>query len=129
VLIDSSVAIALLDSTDALHRPARVAVGDHRGAQLIASVLTYAETLVAPVARGGAVLESAEGFFREVIHHVEPVSVPIARRAAELRASGGRLDLPDALIIATGEELEVGRILTADARWPSLSERVELVVV
>lgn len=127
VLVDSSITIALLDSDDALHAPARAAVEASRDRVLVASVLTYAETLVAPLVRGAAARELAEDFFREVVHRLEPVSASIARRGAHLRARHPALGLPDALILATGEELDVERILTGDARWPSLSDRVDLV--
>ena len=127
VLVDSSVSIAYLDTEDALHEQARTALLHHARAELVVSVLTYAETLVRPLARGGAVLATVEGFMREAIHRIEPVTPAIARRAAVMRSEHGGLRLVDALIVATGQELQVDRILTGDARWISASDRVELV--
>ena len=56
---------------------------------------------------------------------VEPIGTEIARRAAELRRK--RLRLPDALVLATGDELDADTVLTADRRWRKLSKRVEVV--
>jgi predicted nucleic acid-binding protein len=128
VLLDSSVTIAFLERGDALHRRARAALERHAGAELLVSVLTYAETLVRPLAHGGSVLETVEGFMREAILRIEPVTPTIARRAAGMRSTHRGLRLVDALIVATGEEVDADRILTADARWASASDRVELVV-
>lgn len=74
VLLDSSVTIAFLESGDALHGRAQTALERHAGAQMLVSVLTYAETLVRPMAYGGSVLETVEGFMREAIHRIEPVT-------------------------------------------------------
>ncbi len=128
VLLDSSVTIAFLEIGDALHSRARAALERHAGAHMLVSVLTYAETLVRPLTYGGSVLETVEGFMREAIHRIEPVTPAIARRAAGMRSTNEGLRLVDALIVATGEELAADRILTADARWASASDRVELVV-
>lgn len=127
VLVDSSVTIAYLETEDALHGPARTALLQHARAELVVSVLTYAETLVRPLFRGGPVLATVEGFMREAIHRIEPVTPAIARRAAVMRSERSGLRLVDALIVATGEELQVDRILTGDARWTSTSDRVVLV--
>lgn len=128
VLLDSSVTIAFLETGDALHSQARAALERHAGAHMLVSALTYAETLVRPLAYGGSVLETVEGFMREAIHRIEPVTPAIARRAAGMRSTHGGLRPVDALIVATGEELATDRILTTDSRWASTSDRVELVV-
>jgi predicted nucleic acid-binding protein len=45
-----------------------------------------------------------------------------ARLAAELRARhGGRLELPDALVVATAHALDVDVLVTSDRGWPSRS--------
>ena len=49
----------------------------------------------------------------------------IARLAAELRAARG-LNLPDAVIVATGLRLDADVIVTADARWRGI-EKVTVV--
>jgi hypothetical protein len=48
--------------------------------------------------------------------------------AARLRARHGRaLRMPDALVIAYADVRRAQRILTADARWTSWSDRVDLI--
>lgn len=69
----------------------------------------------------------AQGFFDEAVAHVEPVTRAIAAGAARLRADHVALSLPDAVVIATGEALEAGRILTGDARWRYVGPRIEVI--
>lgn len=127
VLLDSSVIIALLDPEDAHHPRARQLLEQLNPDDVLISVLTLAEILVGAVSRGETAVRTAEDFLREAAGRVKPVTERIARRGARLRASHSGLRLTDALIIATGEEDEVGRILTADSRWVTASQRVELV--
>jgi predicted nucleic acid-binding protein len=64
--------------------------------------------------------------FLAAIGGLETVSVEIARRAARIRAATG-LKLPDAVVIATGLELNADEILTADRRWKSIDSRVRVI--
>jgi hypothetical protein len=53
---------------------------------------------------------------------VEPLTAEVARRAAALRARHRRLQLPDALVVATGRgHLDAARLITTDRRWPARS--------
>jgi predicted nucleic acid-binding protein len=85
--------------------------------------LTYAEILVGPLRAGAESVEVVERFAAQV--RIIDLSPRIARLAAELRAARG-LMLPDAVIIATGLEVEAAVILTANARWKGV-ETVRVV--
>ncbi len=127
VLLDSSVVIALLDPHDAHHGSVRPLLEPLRPEDVVISVLTLAEVMVGAFARGGPAVKAADDFLRAATGRVEPVTQAIARRGARLRASHRGLRLTDALVIATGEELRVETMLTADARWRSVSGLVEVV--
>jgi hypothetical protein len=58
---------------------------------------------------------------------IEPISAPIARRAAQMRSRGPALKLPDALVLATGDVLGASAVLTADATWAKLNRRARLL--
>jgi predicted nucleic acid-binding protein len=114
-LLDTSVVIAALNRDDTLHREASRAVRAEQDRHALAiSALTYAEILVGPLRAGGEPVEVVERFAAQV--RIIDLSPRIARLAAELRAARG-LNLPDAVIIATGLHAEAAVILTADARW------------
>jgi len=51
----------------------------------------------------------------------------VAMAAAQLRAQHRSLRLPDALVIATGIVDDASVILTGDARWDGIDERVQLL--
>jgi predicted nucleic acid-binding protein len=117
-LLDTSIVIAALNRDDALHEAASEAVRAERDHHALAiSALTYAELLVGPLRAGGRALEVVERFATQV--RIVDLSPEIARRAAELRAGRG-LKLPDAVIVATGLQLEAAVILTADGRWKGI---------
>ncbi|MGH2954401.1 MAG: type II toxin-antitoxin system VapC family toxin [Solirubrobacterales bacterium] len=118
VALDADAAIGFLDRSDALHDPAREAIGgllEAADERLVASTVTYAEVLT------GALLGRQEeapvrGFFAELVSELIAVDAPIAERAARLRADGG-LRMPDALVVATAERTaDVSALLTGDRR-------------
>ena len=123
-VLDASVFIAFLDPGDAHHGPTRTAF--ERGDRLVLPASAYAEVMVHPYERGAAAVRHVESVIEELPILVEPIGAKIARRAAELRAKK-RLRLPDALVLATGDELDADTVLTADRRWRKLSKRVEVV--
>jgi predicted nucleic acid-binding protein len=117
-LLDTSIVIGALNRDDALHEIAGRAVRAERDRHALAiSALTYAEILVGPLRAGGRAVEVVERFAAQV--RILDLSPPIARLAAELRATRG-LTLPDAVIVATGQHLEADVIVTADARWKGI---------
>lgn len=116
VALDSNAVIGFLDSSDAFHPAADERIREllAEGQNLCASVVTYAEVLTG--AKLGHHDEGVvRGFFEELVTWVMPVELPVAERAAELRADRKVLQMPDALILA-GADLagEVDRILCAD---------------
>jgi predicted nucleic acid-binding protein len=125
-VIDTSVLVAFLEATDAHHSAAVAELTRARESHaLVVPIVAYAEVLVGP-SRQGPRQEAVAEEFLSTIGGIETVSVAIARRAARLRASTG-LKLPDALVIATGLELDVDEILTADRRWQSIDSRVHVI--
>ena len=125
VVVDASVLIAHLNTSDALHHRAVVALRTCRADDLILPASALAETLVVPSRRGR--LEVARGAIEGMLIRVEPVTDAIAQEAARLRATHVSLRLPDALVIATGNYLDAVTVLTADRKWARLSSRVRLI--
>ncbi len=129
-ILDAGVVIAVLDAGDAHHAAAMRALADARdgGDDLVIPVSAYAECLVAPSRHGPAAAALVDGFLDALPARVEPATRPIGAAAAALRSEHGpALRLPDALVIATATVLEADRVLTTDARWPTLPVRVEVL--
>jgi len=125
-VVDTSVLVAFLESADT-HHPSAVAelTRAFEVHSLVIPIIAFAEVLVGSARRGPNEETVAEQFLA-AIGGVETISRPMARRAAKLRASTG-LKLPDALVIATGLELDADEILTADRRWQSVDARVRVI--
>ncbi len=128
-VLDAGVVIALLDAHDAHHAAAAMALrtAAERGEDIILPASAYAEVLVAPYRRGKDSAGRVDAFVDALPMGVEPISRPIASRAAELRASHRSLRLPDALVIASALVLEAHRLITTDRGWPKLDVRVEVL--
>ena len=131
IVLDSDAVIAFLDRGDVLHGSAdailRKLLPTRR---FLVSVVTYAEVLT------GAKLghhdeDHVRSFFSDLISTVLPVDLPIANKAATIRAETKALRMPDALILATAETVpEVDLLVTGDARASKvagLSCEVELL--
>lgn len=104
VVLDSDAVIGFLDRSDALHPAAAAKLTQLLGAgrPLVASVVTFAEVLAG--AKLGHHDEGAvRGFFEDLITEIATVNMPVAERAAELRAQRRSLRLPDALVLATAD--------------------------
>lgn len=121
-VVDSSVLIAFLASDDA-HHAAAIAAMASLAEPPIVPMIAYAEVMVG-ASRASATRRKVERFFDSV--QVEPLTRSMASRGAMLRARTG-ISLADALVVAAGQELDVGTILTADGRWRSLDRRVQVV--
>jgi predicted nucleic acid-binding protein len=122
LILDASVLIGLLDTSDPHHTTAvdDVEAADRGGHSLQAPASAYSETLVA-FARADRVPEaraSVEGMGITVT----PLTAPIAERAAALRAAHPRLRLPDALVLATARELGAD-LLTYDDQLARVAQR------
>lgn len=131
VALDSSAIVAFLDRDDALHVAAEARLIDLLGKErLLASVVSYAEVITG-AKLGHHSEEKVRGFFSEVISEIAPVSIEVADRAAELRARGKALQMPDALILATADlDPEVKLLICGDekvAKTRGLNCRIELL--
>jgi predicted nucleic acid-binding protein len=127
VVLDASVAIAFLDRDDALHDAAVAALTEHQHDELLIPVSVYAEILVAPFRRGADAVAEVEAFLADFAIRTETMSPAIARAAASLRSEFRSLRLPDALVLATGDELGADAVLTGDESWSRISGRVMVI--
>lgn len=127
VVLDASVVIAFLDPDDALHEAAVQALTEHQHAELLIPTSAYAEILVAPHRRGSEAVAEVEAFISDFAIRLEALTPAIARAAAKLRSESRMLRLPDALVLATTEELGAGVVLTGDETWARISDRLTLI--
>jgi predicted nucleic acid-binding protein len=100
-----------------------------QGIEVVSSVLTLTEVLVKPLRESDTQLELN---YRELLTttdliHLLPVSVPIANRAADLRARYN-LKTPDAVHIATAIEHGSDAFLTNDKALARITE-VRVIVL
>jgi predicted nucleic acid-binding protein len=105
LILDASVLIGLLDTADTHHGRAvdEVEAADRDGQQLLLPASAYSETLVA-FARARR-LDEARRAITSMGITIVPLTHTIAERAAELRARHARLRLPDAIVLATAQEM------------------------
>lgn len=124
-LIDTSVVVGLLYADDALHAASVAALEaevDNRQ-YLALSAVSWSEVLTG-VGLRGAGADQARAFLKRGRIAIIGIDQAVAEYAAELRVAhhrrsrGGRLKMPDALILATGAiHPGIDRILVADAQW------------
>lgn len=82
--------------------------------EIVSSDLTLMEVLVGPLKSGGAALVKAyEQLFRQAQTRLLPITQPILRRAAQLRATTN-LKTPDALHAATAIDAGCALFVTND---------------
>jgi predicted nucleic acid-binding protein len=127
VVLDASVVIAFLDPDDALHDAAVEALAEHQHDKLLIPLSGYAEILVAPYRRGAEAVAEVEAFLADFAVRIETMTPPIARAAAKLRSESRSLRLPDALVLATADDLGADSVLTGDESWVPISGRVTLI--
>jgi predicted nucleic acid-binding protein len=123
LILDASVLIGLLDSADTHHDRAidDVEGADREGRQLLLPASAYSETLVA-FARARR-LEEARRAITAMGITIVSLTDTIAERAAELRARPTRLRLPDAIVLATAQEMG-GSLLSYDRRLSRLAGKL-----
>lgn len=119
--------IGFLDPENALHDVSVVALTERQRDDLVAPASVYAEILVAPYRAGSEAVAEIESFLTDTGIRIEPITAPIARTAARLRSEQRTLRLPDAFVLAVGDEIAADVILTADESWGKLSTRVAIV--
>ena len=127
VVLDASAVIAFLDPDDALHDAAVEALTEHQHHELLIPTSAYAEILVAPNRRGSEAVAEVEAFLADFSIRLEALSAAMARAAAKLRSESRSLRLPDALVLATAEELGAEVVLTGDESWARIRGRVTLI--
>lgn len=123
LILDASVLIGLLDTADTHHGRAidDVEAADHEGRRLLLPASAYSETLVA-FARARR-LEEARRAITAMGITVVSLTDAIAERAAELRARHTRLRVPDAIVLATAQEMG-GDLLSYDRRLSRLAGKL-----
>lgn len=127
IVLDASVLVGALDDRDAHHERAWAALTADPGARLVLPMTAFSEVYVGLLRGGPPAVRIFEEFRRQLALRVEPLTEAIAARAASLRNRHPALRLPDALVVATGEELAADAVLTADRRWRRVSKRVRVV--
>lgn len=126
-VLDAGIIIGVLDAKDPHHAAAVSALSRviDDGDRLAVPASAYAEVLVGPARRGPNARGAVDEFLADLAAEVEPITRQAAARAAELRAKhGGRLKLPDALVVAIAVHMGADRILTTDRRWPKVPVEV-----
>jgi predicted nucleic acid-binding protein len=119
ILLDTGVVVGFLSSSDKYHAPASDAVRKAVGRDLfLLSAISYAELLTG--ARLGRRAEDAvKAFCDRFIQEIAPVDEHVADRAASLRAAN-RINLADALILATAESYPAQKVIGTDAEWSKI---------
>lgn len=123
LILDASVLIGLLDTADTHHDRAidDVEAADREGRQLLLPASAYSELLVA-FARAHR-LEEARRAVAAMGITIVSLTDTIAERAAELRARHSRLRLPDAIVLATAQEMG-GSLLSYDRKLSQLAGKL-----
>jgi predicted nucleic acid-binding protein len=123
LILDASVLIGLLDTADTHHDRAvdDVEAADQDGMQLLLPASAYSETLVA-FARARR-LDEARRAIASMGIAIVSLTDTIAERTAELRARHTRLRLPDAIILATAQEMG-GSLLSYNRRLSQLAGKL-----
>ncbi|HXP36796.1 MAG TPA: PIN domain-containing protein [Solirubrobacteraceae bacterium] len=123
LILDASVLIGLLDSADTHHDRAidDVEAADREGRQLLLPASAYSEALVA-FARARR-LDEARRAIAAMGITIVPLTGTIAERAAELRARHDRLRLPDAIVLATAQEIG-GAFSSYDRKLAQLARKL-----
>jgi predicted nucleic acid-binding protein len=121
-VLDAGVLIGFLDANDAHHRTAHeeLTAARARGDTIAIPASALAESLVGPSRKGAGAVETVEAFLHRLPVQVAALDHAIAVEAAGLCARhGGRLKLPDALVVATAHVLDADVLVTTDRDWPS----------
>jgi predicted nucleic acid-binding protein len=124
-VLDAGVLIGFLDASDLHHEPAKEALAIAQDARhrIVMPASAFAEVLVGPARRGTKAVDEVCQFVRRLPIGVIALDEPMAVAAAALRARhGGRLKLPDALVVATTQALDADILVTTDRDWPPRSK-------
>ena len=127
VVLDASVIIGFLDLEDALHDACVAAFSEHQHDNLLIPASVYAEILVAPYRTSTEAVAEVDAFLSDFAVKVEAITAAIARTAAQLRSGHKSLRIPDALVLATADEIDADIVLTGDESWTKIRRRVTVV--
>jgi predicted nucleic acid-binding protein len=130
ILLDTSTILAYLSGSErASDAATQVIDGLVRTGrnQALVPAITVTEALVRPLrARSDSAVRLVEDFLLRFPNlRVEPVTVEIARGAAQIRALTAA-PTPDALILATAEGAGASVVVANDQSWPGVVERAGL---
>lgn len=127
VVLDASAVIGFLDPGDSLHPACVAGLRSHQHDDLVLPASAYAEILVGPFRAGAEAVAAIDAFLADFSVTVAPLTPLRARTAARLRSGHRSLRLPDALVLATAEELEAEVVLTGDASWRRVTKRATVL--
>ena len=68
-----------------------------------------------------------DAFLADFAVRVEAMTPAIVRAAAQLRSASRTIRPPDALVLATADELQADSLLTGDESWARISGRAKLI--
>lgn len=120
--------IGLLDPSDRHHDEAVSAMRQTKEeGMVVLPASALAEILVGASRLGQPAIEATEAAVDGIVDLVQDITRAVARSAAAYRSRYRTLRLPDALILAVGHVMEASAVLTADAKWAGLDERVRLI--
>lgn len=122
IVLDASVLIAHLDSTDRHHTKARKLLEANSSEPLGASPITLAETLVSPACAGR--LANAEAALQQLEIQELPILEGAPGRLAEMRAEVG-LKMPDCCVLLAAQDHE-GIVASFDAGLLSAAQKLGL---
>ncbi len=97
------------------------------GNEIILPASAFAEVLVDASRLGTAAVRTTEAFVDIAVDLVYNVDRAVTRTAAAYRPHHRALQLPDAFVLAVGAILDADAVLTADAKWSQVDERVRLI--
>lgn len=129
VVLDTSVVIGFLNTDDAHHKAATVGIAEHRDAfhRFVLPATVLAEALVSAARRNPARVTQVRDLIDSLFGPVRVVDETVAVEAARVRARHRSVQLPDAVVIATGVVDGATQILTADRRLGRVERRVRVL--
>jgi predicted nucleic acid-binding protein len=125
IVLDASVVIAALSSSDVHHADVAVALAGVSDDELVLAATTRTEVLIGPACTGGTALLRARDFVDGCV--TVPVGAVVADEAAMLRARHRALSVPDAITLVVADLIDADVVWTFDQRWASVSKRVVLM--
>jgi predicted nucleic acid-binding protein len=132
LLLDTSVVLAYLSGAERASPAAATILDDFVAGgrnRAVVSAITLTEALVRPMrAASPTAIRLVDDFLGQFPNlRVEPVTIPIAREAARIRAATAA-PTPDALILATAMVAGARFVVGGDRSWPGVAKRAKLTV-